>query len=492
MRGDDDADQVSLPIAGMWSVEGTGAEHPGVLDLDGGHLHLRLLIDGTRLTGSGWSHLTLDACEPPRQPTCTGRTARTPAVSLLRCVQESINESSSPGEMGPRIELVLRPDEAWIGDTAMGGGPYTELSFKAAGLHQILATSRMKTEFLDGRLEDGSWQKILRDSTGAGEAHLVFAGETARVDVTYRGKPFGIAFTTVFGGSRSGFAGIAIKSWEEIVVTSPGGATIEELSAVKFEVEKFLSVLCVGRYRGGGAIVKKDPLRQGARLLWKLGRASDDGASSVERMPYQVLVPLGRHPAVARHALARWFAASDQRRLARWLAYDTLSGTRYTIGRFLALAQTWEIIGREVSSRHAHDPTTWARSCDEAAQAFERNLGTAAAERAKGLLKSNNRPSLRDMVEECLKLVPPLAVQQICGDPSKFARLVARTRNALTHLDDEPSAIDDASRTAFWLTDKLAVLFCILEAQQLGLPLDNLASMLVNNETAMAAQRPSP
>src|SRR5271155_1425368 len=122
MRGDDDADQVSLPIAGMWSVEGTGAEHPGVLDLDGGHLHLRLLIDGTRLTGSGWSHLTLDACEPPRQPTCTGRTARTPAVSLLRCVQESINESSSPGEMGPRIELVLRPDEAWIGDTAMGGG----------------------------------------------------------------------------------------------------------------------------------------------------------------------------------------------------------------------------------------------------------------------------------------------------------------------------------------------------------------------------------
>ena len=167
----------------------------------------------------------------------------------------------------------------------------------------------------------------------------------------------------------------------------------------------------------------------------------------------------------------------------------------FPILRFLAIAQAWEIIGREISSHLSHDKSLFAKACDEAGQALERYLGQATAYRLKGMLKSNNRPSFRTLVEECLKVAPPYAVSLLCGDAAKFSRIVAKTRNALTHLqadNDDNFDLNRASRLSLYLTYKLTVLFCILEAQWLKLPLDNLATMLANNDMAIGAQRPLP
>jgi hypothetical protein len=99
------------------------------------------------------------------------------------------------------------------------------------------------------------------------------------------------------------------------------------------------------------------------------------------------------------------------------------------------------------------------------------------------------------LIEECLKHASPHAVSLICGDMLDFARTVSKTRNALTHMkgeSDGPFNIHQASALSLPLTYKLTVLFCILEAQWLQLPLDNLPTMLANNDMARAAQRPLP
>ncbi len=111
------------------------------------------------------------------------------------------------------------------------------------------------------------------------------------------------------------------------------------------------------------------------------------------------------------------------------------------------------------------------------------------------MLKSNNQPGFRKLVEECLKAAPQYAVSKLCGDPTKFAKVVSNARNLLTHLNFEDAEKDDlhrASRVSLYLTYKMTVLFCILEAQWLRIPLDNLAMMLENNHMAIGAKRPIP
>jgi hypothetical protein len=175
--------------------------------------------------------------------------------------------------------------------------------------------------------------------------------------------------------------------------------------------------------------------------------------------------------------------------------YDTFSKKTFSNPRFLAVAQAWEIIGRENSAHLSFDKSLFAEACDEAGKALEKYLDQAAVDRLKGMLKSNNRPSFRTLIEECLKGAPPYAVSLLCGDAAKFSRIVAKTRNVLTHLQtekDDKFDVHRASNLSFYLTFKLTVLFCVLEAQWLQLPLDNLPSMLANNSMAIGAQRPLP
>jgi hypothetical protein len=93
----------------------------------------------------------------------------------------------------------------------------------------------------------------------------------------------------------------------------------------------------------------------------------------------------------------------------------------------------------------------------------------------------------------CLKAAPRYAVSKLCGDATKFAKVVSDTRNLLTHFDFEEDENDDlyrAFRASLYLTYKMTVLFCILEAQWLRIPLDNLPMMLENNTMAIGAKRP--
>ncbi len=154
-----------------------------------------------------------------------------------------------------------------------------------------------------------------------------------------------------------------------------------------------------------------------------------------------------------------------------------------------------EIIGRELSTHLNHEKSLFTKACNEAAEVLQKHLGPDTAERLKRMLKSNNRPSFRTLVEECLKTAPQYAVSKLCGDATKFAKVVSNTRNLLTHFDFEHDKKDNlyrAFRVSLYWTYKMTVLFFILEAQWLRIPLDNLPMMLENNTMAIGAKRPIP
>ena len=263
--------------------------------------------------------------------------------------------------------------------------------------------------------------------------------------------------------------------------------------AVKYEIEQFLSILCVGKFVAQSITVQRSTFGIEAKLLWQLGQ--DEDVETVERLPHQVLMTLGQRPELTEATITRWFEASEQRRIARGLVCDTLSEGTFSNARFLALAQAWEITGRELSAYLKHEKSLFTKACDEASEVLQKHLSADTAGRLWRLLKSNNQPGFKKLVEECLKVAPQYAVSKLCGDAIKFAKVVSDTRNLLTHFDFEDDEKDDlyrASRVSLYLTYKMTVLFCILEAQWLGMPLDNLPMMLENNNMAIGAKRPIP
>jgi len=361
----------------------------------------------------------------------------------------------------------------------------------APGLHNVLTDVRLSHKFLDGAYPDGTVERQLLELTDASDAYLLHRTKAPRVAVNYKGKSFEIKFSTSIQSSQSSVDGVSILSTDEIGIKALSPLTVEELLATKLEIEEFISFLCIGIFIPKNVSIHQEGEISATKLIWQAGH--ETVVRSAERMPHQILLRLGERPDLVGNALEKWFQATEQRSLARWLIYDTLSEQIFFTSRFLSVAQAWEILGREVNTLPVHNKTDFTAACDEASAVLSKRLGPATAERLKGLLKSNNKPNFRNLVIEALKHAPEYALSRICGDISEFARTVSKVRNTLTHMDpdnDGQFSVERASRLSLPLTIKLTVLFCIIEAQSLGLPLDNLKSMLDNNVMARMACRP--
>jgi hypothetical protein len=157
------------------------------------------------------------------------------------------------------------------------------------------------------------------------------------------------------------------------------------------------------------------------------------------------------------------------------------------------MAQAGEIIGREEDKSALYDRKLFKKACDAAAKAIKAHLGSNAADRLVQLLRSSNRQSFATFVKNITGKVPALALSEICGDVEQFVSFVVKTRNVLTHMQgNKKFSLEMASYFSLFLTYKLTALFCIHECTSLGLPLDNLAGMLANNEMARFARPPLP
>ncbi len=131
--------------------------------------------------------------------------------------------------------------------------------------------------------------------------------------------------------------------------------------------------------------------------------------------------------------------------------------------------------------------------CQKIEKIIHAALGSEAAKRLLGLLRSSNRESFPKLVKNVTSKLPALALDKICGDVPSFVSAVAKARNALTHMQGSKKLpLEAASYLSLFLTYKLVVLFCIHACVSAGLPLDNLGMMLGNNEMARTACRPLP
>jgi hypothetical protein len=127
----------------------------------------------------------------------------------------------------------------------------------------------------------------LRELTNATDAYLVYESRPPKVEINHRGKLFEIIFSTSISESHSSHAGIRIQSGDNIVVRS-SSASIDELLAVKSEIEQLLSILCIGTFVAQNVTLRRGDVDIWAKLLWRLGQ--DEDVKSTERLACAITI----------------------------------------------------------------------------------------------------------------------------------------------------------------------------------------------------------
>lgn len=483
----------SRPIMGTWSIAGATEQYPGFLSLDGDELNLTIYLTIEADTPAELLARTSPQLRPfkaPNQPTIQGET-RFGCVTLFNCGEVHYHAANQFVPPQARAEVTLRPIQAWIGaDFFSAQGPHQELRFEVLGLHNILATLYIDHQFLAatrGRRKSPTHK--LKKLTGANQAFLVHEAPRPQARVSHNGKSFTVELLSQVLQSSSSTEGITFTTSDLVSVRSEG-ASLLELVNVAGEIERFLSLLCIGPVRGERVTLQLPHFRS-AELLWSLGRAIEP--TGFDLLPHQTLVRLGQRPDLAREALEKWFAAGEASRIARWLIAQALSSRSASTARFLSVAQAWEIIGREESKTAPYDKKKFNKVRKEIKKLVTDEFGEDAAKRLIDLISSSNRDSFRDMLENTLGQVPQLALDKLCADLPNFISATVDVRNVLTHMQGKKKMpLDRAELLSLFLTYKLLVLFCIHSCAALGLPLDNLEVMLRSNRTALWAARPLP
>jgi len=405
----------SRPIIGTWSISGGAEEYPGFLYLEDGNLNLTLyltVVGNTPFDILQQTDPRFTPFAPPNQPTLHGQTKAAGRVTLFNCAQLNKQSSMKLNPPEARVELTLRPVQAWFGDDFVGAEePYKELSFRAPGLHNILTTIHIDHQFLiKSRPRHKSPTHQLKKITGANQAFLVYQHEPPAAEIVRNEKPYRVTIASSISHDASSTDGVSIETSDFIVIESDG-APFPELMNVATELEHFLCLLCIGPVRGDRIVLKLDD-NKSAELLWQLGKPVERAAFTI--MPHRILVPLGSAPHLAKQALEKWFTANEAMRLARWLIVEALSTEESSTAKFLAVAQAWEALGREESGVPPYDKKKFKNMCKEVKKIIKAELGEEAAKRLLQLISSSNRESFADFIRNVIAKIPPLALNQIC------------------------------------------------------------------------------
>ena len=479
----------SHPIMGTWSIAGTADKYPGFLHLADGDLTLKLDLSG----GPPFNQQTdprFIPFAPPNQPTLHGET-KAGRVTLFNCAQSSHQSSNRLDSPEARVELILRPVQAWCGGGFVDAREhYKGLRFRAPGLHNILTTIHIDRQFLvKSKPGQRSPTHQLKKITGANQAFLVYQHPPPVAEIVRNQKRYAVMIASSVSHDASSTEGISINTSDFVIIQSEG-AFLAELMTVAAEVEHFLCLLCIGPVRGERITLDLGGGKSAERL-WQLGKPAERTTFTI--MPHEILVLLGAAPGLAKQAIEKWFEANDAMRLARWLIVDALFTEDYSTAKFLSVAQAWEIAGREESNVAPYNKTKFKEMRKVIEKIIKEKLGDDAAKRMLQLISSSNRESFLDFVKNVTGKLPQPALNLICGDVSEFVRTIGNVRNVLTHMEGKKKmSIEKADRLSLFLTYKLLVLFCIHVCVVMDLPLGNLPMMLRSNRMARVASRPLP
>jgi ApeA N-terminal domain 1 len=279
--------------------------------------------------------------------------------------------------------------------------------------------------------------------------------------------------------STSSTEGHTLQSTITLAIHSPGPTSIEAAASELARLEEIISVFSIEAFTFQIEEYQSEDF-ESVTVIWRLG---EDCNLFEPPMRHQILVDLT--DANTLEAVCReWFGATEMVKLSRWLFAHALKETDDGLARFIAVAQAFEVLGRELGP-HQPMPRTRLNEAVESVRKALSDFEESFIERSVKLIQSSNKSSFRDALNHMLtRTVEGLKLGDV-GDLSAFCKLVSETRNAVIHMsDDDKGKLNEAFSRVNKLSFQLCFWYSVCQAHYLGLTIPNISEFLLNNRNA--------
>lgn len=460
----------------LWSVGDTQA-FGSLVWLDGLPT-LTLFLEVDEPVGRDFDKAKIPALEltkPPIQATITGTVPKYGTVTLEHCARYNVRTSQNTRTARFIYELDFLPTAVWL------GAPKDAVDGKV--IRVVARDTRLAGFFGSPGLQ--VYQRFDPEVKGVFEAlnepesvwavrgpreHQVQLGETGWQLSVYA-EPL---------ESTSSTEGHTLQSTINLAIHSLAPTRIEAAASVLARLEEIISVFAIEAFTFQIEEYNADDFGS-VTLIWRLG---EDRTLFEPPMRHQILVDLT--DAVTLKAVCKqWFTATERVGLSRWLFARALKETEDGLARFVAVAQAFEVLGRELGP-HGSMPTSRLQKAVELVRvALSADFENGFVERTVGLIQSSNKSSFRDVLHHMLTEAVKGLKLRSADDLAGFSKLVSDTRNAVVHMtDNDKGKLTEAFARVNKLSLQLCFWYSVFQAHYIGLNIPNIEVFLLNNRNA--------
>ena len=442
------------------------------------YLELMFETDVPRELGriSHLDHPLLRATKPPLQPTVSADIPGIGVVTLERCAQLGISAGTNYRTRRSLIRLRLQPTRIWLGSAfEQVGGTVSEIEAYDGRLGGFFG----RPGFASHHAYSGEQADVFAALGGPSSVWAFYVDASPAVALGDTGYTLQVGTSGSEGGSstegerRQTITCIRIRAPEPVAVEKirDVAGKIEQLLSV-FSLEPFAFQVCVCRSHSGDY----------AALAWEIG---DEAGGFVVPMRHQIMFDFS-DPAELARIVDQWFRASRIEELSRWIFCRALSEASDGVTRFIAVAQAFEVLGRELGPSKRIEKSQMKRAADAVRVALSNaHLPPEFVERSVKLIQSSNRDSYQDVLK-CM--MDRGAAQLSLGDTPEleaFCKLVAETRNSIVHMTNKNEReLDQAFARVNKLSLRLCFWYAVVQAGAMAVRPRNIGEFLFNNRNA--------
>jgi len=465
------------PLVSLWSI-GDLQAYGSLIWLDGKPV-LTLMIEVDKEIDPDFDKTKipiLKATKPPIQATIYGIVSKFGTITLECCARYNVHISQNIRTNRTIYKLDFLPSAVWI------GAPKNAIEEQIVN---VVATDTRLVGFFGSpglkihRDNDPKAKKVF-ETLGNPESiwalhaplqHKIQLGETGWL----------LSLYTDLVETTSGTEGHILRSAVNIRLHAPKPTNISEASHHLARIEEILSIFSIEAFTFQLESYSTDEFET-ITLIWRLG---ENHSLFQPPMKHQILVNLS-DPATLKAVCKQWFSATPTVSLSRWLFVHALKEMDDGFARFVAVAQAFEVLGKELRP-HGGMPR---KQLQKAVKLIQEALISGNFEedfivRVVQLVRSSNKSSYRDVLYHMLNKAAQRL--QFCTNENieNFCKIVSNTRNDIIHMNDNDNGkLNEAFSRINKLSLKLCFWYAVCQADQMQLNMPSIGSFLFNNRNA--------
>lgn len=463
----------SRPLTTLWSFGDVQAY--GTLTWIDGTPRLTLVLeveDHLAQSGEDADLPILRATNPPIQPTVLGKVPRFGTVSLERCFQHNISISHDFQNSRALYQIELLPAAVWIGSPIDAvDGHIIQAVISDTRLVGFFGSPGMTTY----HRFDPEHEKIFESLDHPDTIWTVHSPDSKRFELGTTGWLLSVTSDVLRNFSAT--EGFGLRSTINLRLNAPTASRINDTEQFVYRVAQILSTFSIERFSFQFERYLTNNCEEIA-VVWRLG---EKRSLFHAPMHHQILIDL-RDEGTFKAVCKGWFSSTEVITLSRWLFVKAIEESDDGLARFIAVAQAFEVIGRELGPNDKLPKKALSKVVDLVREALHKHSLDSLVDRISNLIQSSNKSSFRDTLYHMLV---GLASQYALGSESdvrNFAKNVADTRNSVVHMNDSDNKkLNDAFARVNKLSLQLCFWYAMLQANILGIETLNAREFLFNN-----------